>query len=279
MNYEEQYYNMVKRIMKEGVEELNERTGLKTKRIPHATITVDLQKEFPIIKAKKTHWKSAIKEILWIMQSQSNNINDLDSHIWDEWADENGSIGKAYGYQIKQHKQIDKILELLKTDKSNRRMVIDLWQLVDIDEMNLTPCCYSSIFTVIDNKLNCMLIQRSSDTMLGNPFNTTQYAALTCMLAHCSGLEVGTLTHCIADAHIYENQYNGVMEYLKQYTNMTSGNIRKDKEYQETIRKIATSTPKLDLSEAPTDFYKITIDDFKVTGYESMPFIKFPVAV
>lgn len=278
MTYEDQYYEMVRRIIKEGVEEVNERTGLKTRRIPHHVITVDLQKEFPILKAKKTNWKTAIKEILWIMQTQSNNIKDLDAHIWDEWADENGSIGKAYGYQIKQHKQIDNILDSLNNDKSSRRMVIDLMQLADIDEMNLTPCCYSSIFTVINNKLNCMLIQRSSDTMTGNAFNTTQYAALTHMLAHCSGLEVGTLTHCIADAHIYENQYEGVCKYLDQYHEMRRVWVQ-DKARKEELEKINNAVPKLSLEGAPTDFYKITIDDFHVTGYECMPFIKFPVAV
>lgn len=158
-NYEEQYISICKKVLEYGYYDQN-RTGIATYKIPHQVITVDLEKEFPILKSKQVFFKSAVDEILWIMQKQSNNVNDLNSRIWDSWADENGSIGNAYGYIVKKHKQIDKLINTLKNNPQDRRMMINLWDIEELPNMNLQPCCFLSMFDVSDGKLNCMLIQR-----------------------------------------------------------------------------------------------------------------------
>lgn len=159
-NYEKQYMNIIKNIFENGYYD-NNRTGIPTYKIPHQIISVDLEDEFPILTSKQVFWKSATKEILWIMQKQSNNIKDLDSKIWDEWADKDGSIGKCYGYQVKKYNQIDNLINTLKTNPQDRRMMINLWNWEDLPEMNLAPCCFLSMWDVTDGKLNCMLTQRS----------------------------------------------------------------------------------------------------------------------
>ena len=187
-SYEAQYMEIARTVMERGYLQMNQRTGVGTYRIPHAVITVDLEEEFPILKSKFVTWKSALQEILWIMQKQSNDINKLGNHIWDAWADETGSIGAAYGYQVAKpvtengityDNQVDYVLRRLANDSSDRRAVINLWDVDDIQDMALTPCCYSSVWNIIDGKLNCMLVQRSADFLVGVPFNTTQYAILT----------------------------------------------------------------------------------------------------
>lgn len=309
MTYEEQYINIAQKIMEEGFLQLNKRTGVATKRIPHAIIQVDLQKEpVPILKCKNVFWKTALKEILWIMQQQSNNIHDLNAHIWDEWADADGSIGKSYGYQVgkmvstRDNKnytdQVHYVLSRLKEDPSDRRCVIDLWNVDDLKDMNLCPCCYSSIWDIVDGKLNCMLVQRSSDYLVGVPFNTTQYALLTHLFARHLGVEVGTLTHCMADAHIYQydshvnnfvdmhynwkilslvhemdaevyQDFNEMYDDLEAYAN-----------YVKFARalKIADEVPKLTFNTDETDFFKINVDDIQITNYSYMQKMKFDVA-
>ena len=226
-NYEKQYIDIIRNTYYHGVRQLNRRTGVVTFCIPNATITVDLQKEFPILKSKFVAWKTAIREILWIMQKQSNNINDLQGHIWDSWADETGSIGKAYGYQVAKpvtingktyDSQVHYVLETLREDPSSRRAVINLWDVNDLGEMNLTPCCYSSIWSILNGKLNCTLVQRSCDLLVGVPFNTTQYAALTILFARDLGVEPGQLFHSMTNCHIY--YYDSHIEGLnKMYDN------------------------------------------------------------
>ena len=277
ISYETQYIKALRTILEAGDSDCNMRTGVGTLRITHVVFDIDLQQEFPILKTKFVAWKSALKEILWIMQRQSNNINDLDSKIWDSWADESGSIGKAYGYQVskpvvtggKTYKnQVDYVLTTLKEDPSNRRCVIDLWNVDDLDDMNLTPCCYSSIWTVSDGTLNCMLVQRSADFLVGVPFNTTQYAMLTHLFAKHLGLKPGKLTHCMADAHIYryESHIEGADRMIRSYSNMDFD--------------IATSQPILNITDSDNfSFWDVKPEDITIDHYKYVEKIKFDVAV
>lgn len=557
-NYELQYMNLVRNIMDVGYYD-NNRTGMATKKLPHQSITVDLQREFPILKTKQVFFKTAVKEILWIMQKQSNNINDLGGHIWDEWADESGSIGKAYGYQVsptnksfevikikstpkktksktplqtrffdlidienndekvglifknisgldfkiikyksmnkhyekkydiqflnsgyivkdvlwgnitrgeikdkfartfcnvgyignKNYKNIDSALEkklfntwnsmilrcydtnnnsyneyggsgifvhddwlcfsnfvegvrmipnwknkinnwseyqldkdyyganyysvntcawltnsdnalyrhknfkpfkiikpnneeyvyisqsrcsedynidrsgigkclngkfkqfkgynfkyvkenndyvyryklpinqinelinTLKSDPQSRRMIISLWNVNDLEEMNLQPCCHTSMWDVNDGELNCMLVQRSGDVGLGVPFNTTQYAVLTHLIAQATGLKVGMLTHIINNAHIYENHFEAMKKQLNRYDRLKY--IEELKEpYMEEVKNnnlLLKSNPQLKLNPNIKDFYEFTIDDIILEDYEHMGKLEMEVSV
>lgn len=270
IRYEVQYMNNLMDILDHGSESKNMRTGIVTKRLPATQIVVDLENEFPILLSKKVFWKSAVDEILWIMQKQSNKTAELNSKIWDNWTGEDGTIGKAYGYQIAQptrgyDNQVSYVLETLKKDPSNRQCVINIWNVADLNEMNLVPCCYSSIWNIIDGKLNCMLVQRSADYPVGVPFDTTQYAVLTYLFARHLGVCPGILTHVMADSHIYANQFDGVAQQIKQYAELR-GTIKE----QPKFRFIA---------DAPTNFWDITLDDFDVIDYDPMPAIKYEVAV
>ena len=172
----------------------------------------DLSKEFPILTLRKTFLKSAVDELLWIWQKKSNNVNDLGSHVWDAWADETGSIGKAYGYQlgVKHHypegdmDQVDKVIWDLKNNPGSRRILTNIYVHQDLSEMALYPCAYSMTFNVTGNKLNAILNQRSQDMLAANIWNVAQYSALVCMLAQVTGFEPGEFVHVIADAHIYD---------------------------------------------------------------------------
>lgn len=172
----------------------------------------DLQKEFPIITVRRTFFKSAIDEILWIWQKKSNNVHDLKSRIWDSWADEKGSIGKAYGYQLAKKSiykegefdQVDRVLFDLKNNPQSRRIMTNIYNFDDLHEMNLYPCAYSMTFNVSGDTLNGILNQRSQDTLTANNWNVVQYAVLLHMFAQVSGLKAGELVHVIADAHIYD---------------------------------------------------------------------------
>lgn len=296
--YETQYIEILNYLTKYGYKQMNERTGIETIRIPHAVITVDLEEEFPILKSKQVSWKTAAKEILWIMQQQSNNINTLDAHIWDAWADENGSIGKSYGYQIGKPVTIDNItypsqvhyvLRKLEADSSDRRAVLDLWNVDDLNEMNLVPCCYSSVWTIVNEKLNCMLTQRSCDYLVGVPFNTTQYAILTHLFARHLGVEVGILTHCMADVHIYcyESHLEGAKKLMTNFSaldtvpyisNELKTRIAKDPDIQHII-EVSDSLPKLIINSDTDDFFSASIDDINVEDYKYIEKIKFDVAV
>ena len=275
-NYEKQYMTILENIYTKGTEEKNERTGVVTRRIPHAVITVDVGKEFPILKSKEVIWKSAIEEILWIMQKQSNNIKDLRPHIWDSWADQNGSIGKAYGYQITKFNQVDYILDRLEKDPSDRRCLIDLWNFEDLNDMNLVPCCYTSTWNIIDGKLNCMLTQRSGDFPVGVPFNTLQYAALLMMFSKHLHVKPGRLTHCISDAHIYETQFKGVEKQIEQYNEIKKFILNAYFLDDYSKYMIAMHDPYMILNDKD-NFYDFNINDFTINNYYSMPKIKYDV--
>ena len=227
----------------------------------------DLSEEFPILTIRRTYWKSAIDELLWIWQKKSNNVHELKSHVWDAWADETGSIGKAYGYQlgVKHHypegdmDQVDRVLYDLKHNPASRRIMTNIYNHADLSEMALYPCAYSMTFNVTGNKLNAILNQRSRDMLTANNWNVVQYAALTCMLAQVSGLEPGEFMHVIADAHIYDRHVPLVEEILANEPK---------------------PAPKFIIDPAVDDFYKFTVDSFKVENYEYSGFNKkIPVAV
>lgn len=297
--YETQYIDILKYIVRYGHKQTNQRTGVDTLRIPHASISVDLEEEFPILKSKQVFWKSAVDEILWIMQRQSNNVNDLNSHIWDSWADGNGSIGKAYGYQIgksvytdevKYPSQVHYVLRRLAADSSDRRAVLDLWNVDDLGEMSLVPCCYTSVWDIIDGKLNCMLMQRSCDFLVGVPFNTTQYAILTHLFARHLGVEVGRLTHCMADAHVYcyESHLQGAEKMIKNYRKLDNLGYVADSMQEELAKgnsdidkyvDVLNSMPKLSINTSECDFFGIKSSDIDVVDYKYMEKIKFDVAV
>ena len=215
----------------------------------------DLQKEFPIVTLRRTAFKSAIDEILWIWQKKSNNVNELNSHIWDSWADETGSIGKAYGYQLGvKHKykegefdQVDRVLYDLKHSPQSRRIMTNIYVHQDLSEMHLYPCAYSMTFNVSGDTLNGILNQRSNDVLTANNWNVVQYAVLMHMLAQVSGLKVGELVHVIADAHIYDRHVPIVEKILDnpQYP-----------------------APKFWINPEVKNFYDFTVDDFKLIDYE-----------
>ena len=227
----------------------------------------NLAEEFPAITLRKTYIKSAIDELLWIWQKKSNNVHDLHSHIWDAWADEDGSIGKAYGYQLGvKHKykegmmdQVDRVIYDLKNNPYSRRIMTNIYVHQDLSEMNLYPCAYSVTFNVTGNKLNAILNQRSQDVLTANNWNVCQYAVLMHMLAQVCDMKVGELVHVIADAHIYDRHVELVKELItrKQYP-----------------------APKFWLNPEIKDFYQFTPDDIKVTDYVTGPQIKnIPVAI
>ncbi len=215
----------------------------------------DLREEFPILTLRRTAFKSAIDEILWIWQKKSNNVNDLNSHIWDSWADETGSIGKAYGYQLGvKHKykegefdQVDRVLFDLKNNPSSRRIMTNIYTFEDLHEMHLYPCAYSMTFNVSGNVLNGILNQRSNDVAVANNWNVVQYAALLMMMAQVSGLVAGELVHVIADAHLYDRHIPVI------------------KKMMENERFPA---PKVTLNPEIKDFYKFTVDDFVIEDYK-----------
>ena len=227
----------------------------------------DLQKEFPILTIRKTFFKSAVDELLWIWQKKSNNVNDLKSHIWDSWADEKGSIGKAYGYQLGiKHKykegefdQVDRVIYDLKNNPNSRRILTNIYNFADLNEMNLYPCAYSMTFNVSDGKLNGILNQRSNDMAVANNWNVCQYAILIHMLAQVCGLQVGELVHVIADAHIYDRHIPTV---------------------EKIIQNPQYSAPILKINPNVKDFYEFTVDDFELVDYNFTPLEeKFEVAV
>jgi len=227
----------------------------------------NLAEEFPILTLRKVPFKLAIDEILWIWQKKSNNIKDLNSHIWDSWADENGTIGKAYGYQLGvKHKykegefdQVDRVLYDLKNNPYSRRIITNLYNHHDLHEMNLYPCAYSVTFNVTGNKLNAILNQRSQDVLVANAWNVCQYAVLIHMLAQVSNLEVGEFVHVIADAHIYD-RHIPIVEQL--------------------IKRESYPAPKLIINKDIKNFYDFTVDDFVLEDYKHGDIIKnIPVAV
>ena len=227
----------------------------------------DLRKEFPIMTLRRTYYKSAIDELLWIWQKKSNRVAELSSRVWDAWADEQGTIGKAYGYQlgIKYHypegefDQVDRVLYDLKHNPQSRRILTSLYNFADLSEMALYPCAYSMTFNVTGKVLNGILNQRSQDMLAANNWNVVQYAALLYMFAQVSGLIPGELVHVIADCHIYDRHIPMV---------------------EKMISLPPYEAPKVTLDPTVTDFYAFTKDSLNVENYQYYPFEhKIPVAI
>lgn len=227
----------------------------------------DLRKEFPILTLRRTAFKSCIDEILWIWQKKSNNIRELNSHIWDSWADENGSIGKAYGYQLgKKYEfregvfdQVDKVLYDLKHTPASRRIIAHMYNVEDLKDMHLYPCAYSMTFNVSGNTLNGILNQRSQDMLAASNWNVVQYSVLLMMFARAAGLEAGELVHVVADAHIYDRHVPIV---------------------EKIIRNPQYPAPRLIVDETVKDFYRFTKNSFRLENYQYTDLdIKIPVAI
>ena len=233
----------------------------------------DLRKEFPILTLRRTAIKSATDELLWIWQKKSNNIHDLNSHIWDEWADPDGSIGKAYGYQMQvkhQYKEgmfdmVDRVIYDLKNNPYSRRIMTNIYNFQDLHEMNLYPCAYSMTFNVTKDPetgklvLNAILNQRSNDVLAANNWNVVQYAVLVHMLAQVCGMVAGELVHVIADAHIYDRHIPLI---------------------EELISRESYPAPKFWLNPEVKDFYDFTPDDVKLIDYQHGEQIRdIPIAI
>ena len=233
----------------------------------------DLREEFPALTLRRTALKSAMDEVLWIYQRKSNNIHDLKPHIWDEWADETGSIGKAYGYQVGveshypdgDYDQMDRVLKDLRENPYSRRIMTNLYTFADLSEMNLYPCAYNAIYNVTQESgedrptLNMVLVQRSQDVLAANNWNVCQYALLLMMVAQVSNMNAGELVHMIADAHIYDRHVDIVRELISRPT---------------------FPAPTVRLNPDVTDFYDFTTDDLIVENYEHGPQVKnIPIAV
>ena len=227
----------------------------------------DLREEFPIMTLRRTYWKSAIDEILWIWQKKSNRLDELGSHVWDEWAQEDGTIGKAYGYQLGvKHKypegefdQVDRVLYDLKHNPASRRILTSIFNHADLHEMALAPCAYSMTYNVSGNTLNAILNQRSQDMLTANNWNVCQYAALVHMIAQVSGLQVGELVHVIADCHIYDRHVELVKKMLDNPT---------------------FEAPKFEIDPTVTDFYAFTKDSFRMVDYKCNKFdYEIPIAI
>ena len=234
----------------------------------------DLREEFPALTLRRTGLKSAMDEILWIYQRKSNNIADLKPHIWDEWADETGSIGKAYGYQVGvvshypdgDYDQMDRVLKDLRETPFSRRIMTNLYNVHDLSEMHLYPCAYNAVYNVTDDRredgrltLNMVLMQRSQDVLAANNWNVCQYALLLMMVAQASGMVAGELVHMIADAHIYDRHVDIVRELITRETH---------------------PAPRVTLNPEVTDFYAFTTDDLIIEDYVTGPQVKnIPIAV
>ncbi len=238
-----------------------------TKKIFGVVNRYDLQEEFPAITFRRTAVKSAVDELLWIWQKKSNRVADLNTRIWDAWADSEGTIGKAYGYQLGvKYKfghgmtdQVDNVLWQLKNTPYSRRIMTNIYNFADLSEMGLEPCAYSMTFNVTGNKLNAILNQRSQDVLAANNWNVCQYSVLVHMFAQVSGLVPGELVHVIADAHIYDRHEDII---------------------RELIERPQYPAPKFRLNPEITDFYDFTPDDIIIEDYQTGPQVKdIPIAV
>ena len=269
------YIDNCKRILNEGVRDDNlsvrphweDGTPAHTIKLFGVVNRYDLRKEFPLMTLRRTYWKSAVDELLWIWQKKSNRVSELGSHVWDSWADENGTIGKAYGYQLglKHHypegdfDQVDRVLYDLKHNPQSRRILTSMYNFADLSEMGLYPCAYSMTFNVSGNVLNAILNQRSQDMLTANNWNVVQYAALVCMFAQVSGLIPGELVHVIADCHIYDRHIPMVEKMLELEP---------------------FEAPKVTLDPTIRNFYDFTKNSFAVDNYQFHPFEgKIPVAI
>jgi thymidylate synthase len=262
-----QYEEFLAHVYKNGVSK-TDRTGTGTKSVFGGQLRFDLKDSFPMITSKKVHLKSVIYELLWFLKGDTNikYLKDNGVKIWDEWADENGDLGPVYGKQWrswlgangKTYDQIQQVLQLLKTNPDSRRILVNAWNVAELEEMALMPCHCLFQFYVADGKLSCQLYQRSADLFLGVPFNIASYALLTLMIAKECGLEPGEYVHTFGDAHIYNNHFEQVELQLS---------------------RTPTPYPTIKLNPSVQSIFDFTFEDFVLENYNPHPGIKAPVAV
>lgn len=263
----QQYLDLMRRVRDHGAEK-TDRTGTGTRSVFGYQMRFDLADGFPVVTTKKLHLKSIIHELLWFLRGESN-IHYLKEHnvtIWDEWADEHGELGPVYGVQWRSWRaadgrtidQISKVIEQINTNPDSRRLIVNAWNVGEIEKMALAPCHAFFQFYVADNRLSCQLYQRSADIFLGVPFNIASYSLLTMMIAQVTGLQPGEFIHTLGDAHLYLNHLEQADEQLRR------------KPYPLPIMKI---------NPGVTSVFDFKYEDFELVGYESHPAIKAPIAV
>jgi len=264
---EEQYLDLIKLILEKGTHK-SDRTGTGTKGIFGHQMRFDLSEEFPLLTTKKVHWKSVVHELLWFVAGDTNvkYLQENGVRIWNEWADVDGNLGPVYGHQWRNWvskdgriiDQLNEVIEQIKTNPNSRRLIVNAWNVGDIDEMALPPCHMMFQFYVSEGKLSCMLYQRSADVFLGVPFNIASYALLTIMIAHVTGLKPGEFVHTFGDAHIYDNHINQV---------------------NEQVARTPKPFPKLNITNEVKSIFDFTFDDFELIDYDPHPLIKGKVSV
>ena len=262
-----QYHDLLRLVLEEGVAR-SDRTGTGTLSIFGAQARFDLRERFPLLTTKKLHLKSIIYELLWFLRGETNvrYLNDHGVTIWDEWADENGDLGRVYGAQWRDWRgangirvdQIDKVISEIKENPSSRRLIVSAWNPAEIDEMALPPCHVLFQFYVNDGELSCQLYQRSADLFLGVPFNIASYALLTMMIAQVCGLRAGDFVHTFGDLHLYQN-------HLEQA--------------REQLRRECRPLPRMQLNPAITRLEDFGFEDFTLLDYNPHPSIKATIAV
>ncbi|MDR1694641.1 MAG: thymidylate synthase [Lactobacillaceae bacterium] len=259
-----QYLEVLEDILENGVDKMD-RTGTGTRSVFGRQMRFDLSRGFPLVTTKKVHLKSIIHELLWFIKGETNikYLKDNGVKIWDEWADENGDLGPVYGSQWRNwnNEGIDQLAEIvnkLKNNPNDRRLIVSAWNVSKIPEMKLPPCHMMFQFYVADNKLSCMLYQRSCDMFLGVPFNIASYSLLVMMLAQVCGLELGDFVHTLGDAHIYHNHFDQVKEQLS---------------------RSPYPLPKMKINPNVKDINDFKFENFELTDYQSHSGIKAPVAV
>ncbi|MBQ8482281.1 MAG: thymidylate synthase [Alphaproteobacteria bacterium] len=260
----QQYLDLLRDIMENGVDKMD-RTGVGTRSVFGRQMRFDLSKGFPLVTTKKVHLKSIIYELLWFLKGETNvkYLQDNGVRIWNEWADENGELGPVYGSQWRNWNgegidQIAQVIETLKTKPNDRRMIVSAWNVGKIAEMHLPPCHMMFQFYVANNKLSCMLYQRSCDMFLGVPFNIASYALLTMMVAQVCGLETGEFVHTLGDTHIYHNHFEQVKEQLSH---------------------TPYPLPQMKINPSVKDINDFKYEDFELVNYQSYDTIKAKVAV
>ncbi len=260
----QQYLDLLKDVLENGVDKAD-RTGVGTRSVFGRQMRFDLSKGFPLVTTKKVHLKSIIYELLWFLQGDTNvkYLQDHGVRIWNEWADENGELGPVYGAQWRNWNgegidQIADVIEKLRKTPNDRRMIVSAWNVGKIAEMHLPPCHMMFQFYVADNKLSCMLYQRSCDMFLGVPFNIASYALLTMMVAQVCGYEAGEFIHTLGDTHIYHNHFEQVREQLSH---------------------TPYPLPKMKINPNVKEINDFKYEDFELVDYQSYDTIKAKVAV
>jgi thymidylate synthase len=261
-----QYLEMCQQILDNGVDR-DDRTGTGTRSIFGHQLRFDLQEGFPLMTTKKVYWKGVAHELLWFLKGDTNikYLNDNDVHIWDEWADENGDLGNVYGHQWRSWEgregtidQISEVIEQIKENPYSRRLIVNAWNVGDLDKMALPPCHLLFQFYVADGKLSCQLYQRSCDTFLGVPFNIASYSLLTHMIAHVVGLEVGEFVWTGGDVHIYQNHFDQIKKQLSREPR---------------------PLPQIKINKETDNIFEIDFEDIELIGYDPHPTIKGEVSV